>query len=114
MATTQTDVIERIRQVLRQYVDYNLGEANRIYGNRRVNKDAYVFHLHVPIMVEFEVSGMMTRSIRDHVHAQKLVDEILRIIDSKKSDLDQASRQMAKGNQPFPDSMPDTKMEFSL
>ena len=109
-----TDLIESIRQVLRQYVDYYQKESNKIYANRPVDRDSYVFHLHVPVMVEFEISGMMTRSIKGPNEAQKLVDEVVRIIDTKKSDLDLASRQMAKGNHPFPTVEPDTEMEFSL
>jgi len=110
----QTELIEQIRQVLRNYVDYYQKESSKIYAMRPPDRDSYVFHLHVPVMVEFEVSGMLTHAIKDSKEAQKLVDEIVRTIDKKKSDLDLASRQMAKSNYPFPDSEPDTEMEFSL
>ena len=110
----QTELIEQIRQVLRNYVDYYQKESSKIYAMRPPDRDSYVFHLHVPVMVEFEVSGMMTHSVKDSLEAQKLVDEIVKIIDVQRSDLNLAARKMAKGNHPFPTVEPDTKMEFSL
>ena len=114
MSKARGPIVENIRQVLRQFVEYEHKEAKTVYAQRSVDRDALQFFLHLPIMVEIEVSGVLSRSIQKHSEAQKLVDEILRILNNKKSDLNRISREMTAGGFVFPGYEPDTVMEFSL
>lgn len=114
MAIPRIDVVEQIRQVLRQYVDYHRNESSNIYANRPPDRDSYQFHLHLPIMVELEISGMLTHSIQNSTEAQKLVDQIIRILDNKREDLNRVSRDLSSGDFVFPGYELDTVMEFSL
>lgn len=95
-------------------MDYHHKEATNIYANRPVDKDSYLFHLFLPIMVEFEISGTMLRTLQDGNDTSKLINAIVASLDAKKSDLNQLSQDMSSRSFVFPDIEGNTVMEFSL
>jgi hypothetical protein len=86
-------------------------EAKNIYHQRPPHKDSHQFYLHVPVLVQVEISGVLLRTMEGQ-HYQKFVDTLVDNIDKQRSELTRIAETMGTGEYPYPTNR-DTVMEFS-